>query len=685
MFQRSLKLFNNNSNRLLLRSNNFKSINGQNSGVLVQKGLNQKRLFSTQQQANQVEAEDEIAPDEVIKAEEKIQENERVIGLSEKLNFQTETQKILHIVAESLYTEKEVFIRELISNSSDAMEKVRHAQLTKPELIEEGSIPFEIKISTDDDKKTLIIQDSGIGMTKEEMIKNLGNIGYSGSSEFLKKLGESQDKSSIIGQFGVGFYSCFMFTPNLLPLVQRVIFGESDGSGSYTISEADNVSRGTKIIIHLKPNSYEYSKKSTVENIIKKYSSFVGFPILLNGTAVNTIRPLWTLNKNAITEEDHKQFFQYLSKSYDTPSYHIHFSTDTPLSIRSIFYVPSQHMEKYGMGKMEPGVSLFSRKVLIQQKAKGILPDWLRFIRGVVDSEDIPLNVSREHLQDNGLIQRISSVLVKRILKNLSEEAKKDPAKYNNFIKEFGGFFKEGIITDFKWKDDISKLLRFETSDKADEICSLEEYVSRMKPNQDHIFFVSVPNRTVGQLSPYYEPFKLKGIEVLFLYNQVDEFVLSQLGYFGDKKIVSVESKEAEEFLLSNQEKKDQTLSQADIDKFLSWVQEVAGEKVSTAKATTREISSPAIVIDHESATFRRMYKMLEPGKAMETTKQQVEFNMNNPIILKLHQQKDSNPLVAKLVIDQIVDNAFASAGLIEDNREMIPRINQLLETVLNK
>ncbi|KAM9965937.1 hypothetical protein ACTFIR_006120 [Dictyostelium discoideum] len=687
-----------NSNLLKATTTNvigIKTINNNNNvnNIIGFKNLN-KRYF-TSNTPKVEEEDDEIAPDEAIKAEEKIKETERVIGLSEKLSFQTETQKILHIVAESLYTEKEVFIRELISNASDAIEKVRHTQLTNASMIEDASIPFEIKISTDEDNKTLIIQDSGIGMTKDEMIKNLGKIGYSGSSDFIKKLGENPDKASIIGQFGVGFYSCFMVGHTIKIYTKSATAGskgylwESDGSGSYSITEAEGVSRGTKIIIHLKPSSYEYSKKSIVENIIKKYSNFVGFPIALNGTTVNTIKPLWTLNKNAISEEEHKEFYQFLSKSYDTPSYRVHFSTDTPLSIRSIFYIPSQHMEKYGMGKMEPGVSLFSRKVLIQQKANGILPEWMRFVRGVVDSEDIPLNVSREHLQDNGLIQRISSVLVKRILKHLNDEAKSDPEKFNVFMTEFGGFFKEGIITDFKWKDEISKLLRFESSNgstasKTDAV-SLEQYVSRMKPEQKNIFFLSVPNRTVGLSSPYYEPFQLKDIEVIFLYNAVDEFVLTNVGHFGDKKIVSVESKEAEEFLATNQDKKTETLSQDEIDKFLSWVSTIASDKVTQAKSTTRSISSPAIIIDHESANFRRMLKMVEPGKQHETPKQVVEFNMNHPIILKLVQQTESNPTIAKLVIDQVVDNAFVSAGLIEDNREMIPRINQLLDSLLTK
>eukprot|EP01133_Synstelium_polycarpum_P017103 gene17103-20372_t len=653
---------------------------------------NKSIKYSTNNNNNIVEAEEEDKPEDnlAIKDDQMIEETEKVVGMADKHEFQAETQKLLHIVAESLYTEKEVFIRELISNASDAIEKARHMQLTSQKIIDED-VPFEIRIGTDEDKKTLTIQDTGVGMSKEELIRNLGRIGYSGSGDFVKRLGENPDKASIIGQFGVGFYSSFMVGHTIKVYSRGAAPGstgylwESDGAGAYSISEAEGVARGTKIIIHLKPNAYEYAKKATVEGIIKKYSNFVGFPIVLNGSAVNTIRALWTLNKASITEDEHKAFYQFISKSYDNPTYRVHFATDTPLNIRSLFYIPSQHSEKYGMGRMEAGVSLFSRKVMIQPKAKGLLPEWMRFVRGVVDSEDIPLNVSREHLQDNGLIQRISQVLVKRILKSLDDESRRDPATFNTFMAEFSGFFKEGIITDFKWKDEISKLLRFESS-HGTELCSLEAYAERMKPDQKQIYYITVPNRHVAMSSPYYEPFKAKDVEVFFLYNTLDDFVFSNIGHFGDKKIVSVESKEAEEFLASQDNadsKPADALSPTETTDFLGWVQETVGSKISAAKATTRPISQPAIIVDHESATFRRMMKMMDPSKQHEIPKQQVEFNMNHTIVLKLNHLRQSNPTVAKLVAEQIVDNALVTAGLFEDSREMVPRLNQLLESLL--
>eukprot|EP01132_Coremiostelium_polycephalum_P004764 gene4764-5943_t len=683
---------------ILLR-NNYSSIVNNINGSTTKTNLNKintienkySRFYSNRNEIIEEDGDEEVPPEPTnsVKKDKFIHETEKVVGLADKHEFQSETQKLLHIVTESLYTEKEVFVRELISNSSDAMEKVRHKQLMRQD-IESPELPLEVQISTDDENKTLTIQDTGIGMSKEELIRNLGRIGYSGTSDFLKSLGDNPDKAALIGQFGVGFYSCFMaghhikvYSKSATPGSKGYLW-ESEGSGTYSISEAEGVTRGTKIIIHLKPNSYEYSKKATIESIVKKYSNFVGFPILLNGHSVNTIRPLWTLNKNAISEEEHKEFYQFLSKSYDTPSYKIHFSTDSPLQIRSLFYIPSQHMEKYGMGRMEPGVSLFSRKIVIQQKAKGLLPDWMRFVRGVVDSEDIPLNVSREHLQDNGLIQRISSVLVKRILKFLDEESRKDPTKYAQFIKEFGPFFKEGVITDFKYKEDIAKLLRFDTTHES-QSTSLTEYVGRMKEKQNQIFYITAPTKQVALKSPYYEPFQMKGIEVLVINNTMDDFVLSNIGYFVDNKIVSVESKEADEYLQSIQEKKVETLSESEIAGFLKWITDSVGNKISHAKTTSRPISSPAIVVDHESASFRRMMKLMEPEKSHELPKQQIEFNTTHPIVLKLNQMRESNPHLATLVAEQIVDNAFIDAGLIEDSREMVPRLNQLLDSVLSK
>lgn len=613
--------------------------------------------------------------------------NEHVTGSSVKHDFQTETQKILSIVAQSLYTDREVFVRELISNASDALEKVRQLQSTgKP--IADPDKELEISIYADEATNTLVIQDTGIGMEKEELIENLGKIGHSGSGEFLKKLGESPDRGAIIGQFGVGFYSAFMvgnkvkvYSRSAEPNSKGYLW-ESDGSGTYTIAEAEGVARGTKITVELKEAATQFSDKKVLENIIKKYSNFVGFPINVNGDRINTIRALWLAGRDSVTEDEHKEFYNFIARAYDTPTYRLHYATDSPINIRGLFYFPSQHMEKYGMGRLEPGVSLYSRKVLIQGKAKGLLPDWLRFVKGVVDSEDIPLNLSREHMQDSSMINKLNSVLTKRILKFLEEEAKKDPEAYLKWWGEFGNFLKEGLCTDFKWKAEIGRCLRFESSEtEAGKMTSLEDYVSRMKEGQREIYYLCIPGRKFAETSPYYEGFKAKGWEVLFLYASLDDFVMTNLGEFGGKKVMSIESTRVE--LDTEIQKDGKELSEQQVDELCSWMKETLSQRVTIVRETKRLHKSPAIITDHETAAYRRMMKHMDTSKVPDLPKQQMEINASHPLIKALYHQKATHPLMAKEIAEQILDNAMVSAGLLDDSRSMLVRIHQLLEAAL--
>lgn len=612
--------------------------------------------------------------------------HEQVTGTPIKHEFQTETQKILSIVAQSLYTDREVFVRELISNGSDALEKVRHLMVIGKDVIDKGT-ELDINIYADEATNTLIIQDTGIGMSKEDLVENLGRIGHSGSLEFLKKLGESPDRTAIIGQFGVGFYSAFMvankvkvYSRSALPDSQGYLW-ESDGSGSYSVAEADGVERGTKIILELKEAHTTFSDKKVLENIIKKYSNFVGFPINVNGDRVNTVRALWLASRDSVTEDEHKEFYQFISRAYDTPAYRLHYSTDSPLNIRGLFYFPSQHMEKYGMGRLEPGVSLFSRKVLITGKAKNLLPDWLRFVKGVVDSEDIPLNISREHMQDSSLISKLNSVLTKRILKFLEEESKKDPEAYAKWWTEFGSFLKEGLCTDFKWKAEIGRCLRFESSETENgKFTSLEDYQSRMKDGQREIYYLCIPGRQFAESSPYYEGFKAKGWEVLFLYSSLDDFVMTNLGEFNGKKIVSIESTRVE---LDTESEKDGGLSEQQVDELCSWMKDTLSKRVTIVRETKRLHKSPAIITDHETASYRRMMRHVDSTKMPELPKQQLEINASHPLVKSLFHQKATHPLMAKEIAEQILDNAMASAGLLDDSRSMIGRIHRLLEAAL--
>lgn len=633
-----------------------------------------------------------------------IEETETVSGQAETLPFQSETAKLLRIVAHSLYTDKEVFVRELISNASDASEKLRHLDVTGKEY-DDKYLPLEIHIATDDKHKTITIQDFGIGMKKEELIKNLGTIAHSGTQEYLRQL-EGKDASNIIGQFGVGFYSAFMVGNRVKVYSRSAAPGSkgycwtSDGTGAYTIAEAEGVSRGTKIIIQLLEGQEHFAKKQTIDSIIKKYSNFVGFPIKLNGERVNTVRPLWTLPKQSISEEDHKQFYQFLAHSYDLPIYRLHFTSDAPFSIQSLFYVPEQHQEKYGMGRMDPGVSLFSRKVLVKPKMKALVPDWLRFMKGVVDCEDVSLHLSREHFQDSDLIKRLGNVVTGRLLKLFQDEAASDPDKYNaKFWKEYGSFIKEGICTDAKWKDELGGLLRCESSATGEgDVTSLEAYAKRMQDQQTAIYYLCVPSRTFAESSPYYEAFKQRGVEVLFLYTSMDDFVMQNLAEYAGKRILSIESAQLPAELArpastatgddaaaassshAHAHAGELSLDPQEVEELAKWMKTTLLDRVSSVKETKRLVSSPAIIVDHESASFRRMMKFVDPSRAPKLPKQRLEINAAHPIITRLNSLRRREPSFAKAVAEQVFDNALIAAGLMDDPRSMLARLNSILE-----
>ncbi|ESP03655.1 hypothetical protein LOTGIDRAFT_237567 [Lottia gigantea] len=422
---------------------------------------------------------------------------------SDQHEFQAETRQLLDIVAKSLYSEKEVFIRELISNASDALEKLRYLELTGADVLN-SEIPLEIHIRTDDAKKTFTLQDTGLGLTRDELVENLGTIAKSGSKAFVEQLkGKNDVASSLIGQFGVGFYSTFMVGEKVEVYTQSYKSDEpaykwtSDGTGSYEISEAEGVQRGTKIVVHLKGDCYDYSKEDKINEIVKKYSNFVGVPIFLNGKKANIVEALWMREGRDITEEMHEEFYRFIANAYDKPRYHMHYKTDAPLNIRALFYVPEYKPTMFDMSRdTESSVTLYSRKVMITPNASTILPKWLRFVKGVVDSEDIPLNLSRELLQDSALIRKLRIVLTNRVIKFFIDQAKKDNEKFMKFYEDYGLFLREGIVTTHEQdqREDIAKLLRFESSNLPEgQRTTLNEYAGRMKAGARNIYFLSAP------------------------------------------------------------------------------------------------------------------------------------------------------------------------------------------------
>ncbi|KAH8554842.1 Hsp90 protein-domain-containing protein [Umbelopsis sp. PMI_123] len=625
--------------------------------------------------------------------EELIEENEVVTGKEEVHEFKTETKKLLNIVANSLYSEKEIFVRELVSNAADALEKLRHSQMLDQGL--DSGKPLEIHISVDQNKKQFIIQDYGIGMTEEEINDNLGTIARSGSKAFLEKLDKDGNgsKENIIGQFGVGFYSTFMVGNKIKVYTRSAKPGSkgycwtTDGQGSYSLAEADNVSVGTKIVIELRDDCKQFASKIEVDSIIKKYSNFVGFPIYLNGGKVNTVEPLWTKEKNSVTDEQHKEFYRFISNAWDEPQYTLHYKTDAPITISSILYVPERHMEIIGQ-RQEPGVSLYSRKVLIQPKSKGLLPDWLRFVKGVVDSEDIPLNVSRELLQDN-ILSRLRTVMTSRVIKWLEGESKRDTKRYNDFFLDFGQFIKEGVCTDAMYKKDIAKLLRFESSaTKDNEMISLKEYADRKKENQKRIYYLLTPKRKFAEESPYFEAFKKNGIEVLYLYDTVDEFVVNHLREFQGLDLVAADSPEAADDPLlrlnTDEGSSSKQLSEADAKELAKYIQETLGSNVvKQVDVSRRLVNYPAVVLEHESPAMRRMMQMMQGSAKMEEPEAQptrLEINPDHAVLKGLFKVRNEQPELAKMVTEQIYDNALCAAGVLDDPRSMITRLNKLLE-----
>jgi len=450
---------------------------------------------------------------------------------AEQHTFQAEVKQVLDIVVHSLYTDKEIFIRELVSNASDALEKLRHLQITEKNIFDD-TLSLEINVTTDDTAGTITLQDFGIGMSHDELIENLGTIAHSGSKAFLQALKEQGGSNdNLIGQFGIGFYSVFMvakevrvYTHSWKPDTQGWCW-YSDGAGAYTIEPSEGQRRGCKIVVTLKDEFKDFSNKDRISDILTRYSNYIAFPLNLNGDHVNKVDALWLRNKNEIKDEEYKEFYKFQGHAYDEPLAWMHFSADVPLAINALIYIPGENTERYGFGKLNSQVALHCRKVLIDPEPKHLLPEWLRFLKGVVDSADLPLNISRESMQDSALMQKLNKVITNRFIKTLEALATKTPEKFTTFWEKFGIFIKEGVTSDFTHRERLSKLLRFESSiTDPGTLTSLSDYISRMPDDQAAIYFISGPNRQSIESGPYLEAFKERNIELLYLYEPIDEF-----------------------------------------------------------------------------------------------------------------------------------------------------------------
>ena len=607
----------------------------------------------------------------------------------EQHSFQAEIQQLLSIVIHSLYTDREVFVRELVSNAADACEKLRFLQASGQSPT--GDSGPSITITANEAESTLTIADTGIGMNRDELVQNLGTIAHSGTKAFLKALAEQQKPDTrLIGQFGVGFYSAFMVAKQVTVVTRSQAAGSegwkwtSEGGNGYTLESAPDATPGTQITLSLKDEAKEFAQAGNLERIVKRYSNFVAFPLELDGKRVNTVQAIWARSKNEVKEEEYKEFYEYLAHDNEAPKYRLHFTADAPIAIQALLFVPSRSLEMPGMVRQESEVHLYCRKVLIESKPKGLLPEWLRFVRGVVDSEDLPLNVSRERMQDSDLMRKLSKALTNRFLKHLAEEAEKDAAAYDGFYSEYHRFLKEGVLSDWENQAALAKLVRYESSaTEAGKKTSMADYVKRMPEGQKDIYYLLAKDRAAAEASPYFEVFRARKFEVLFVDDPIDEFVMDRLREFDSKSITAAEKAELD----VEEASKEGALSDDEATSLAGWLKLTLGEAVHEVRSSKRLVDSPVVALDSDkymTASMRRTLKSMgRDAMAGEDAAPDLEINPRHPVIVKLNQLRQNDAALAGLVAEQLNDQARLASGRLEDPRAMLQRMNALLSKVV--
>ncbi|MDA3832088.1 MAG: molecular chaperone HtpG, partial [Spirochaetales bacterium] len=520
-----------------------------------------------------------------------------------------------------------------------------------------------------------------------------GTIAHSGSKAFFSQLAENAQKDvNLIGQFGVGFYAAFMVADKVT-IQSRSCQPDaegcewiSEGVGSYTLSQCDGLHRGTKIILDLSEDNHEFASEFEIKRVIKQYSNFVSFPIKIAGEAVNTVDALWAKSKNDIKDEDYTEFYKFISNAMDEPLTHLHFAADAPLAIKSLLFIPKDNFETLGFGRMDPGVSLYCRKVLIEQDSPNILPEWLRFVKGIVDSEDLPLNISRQALQDNALVAKLSKIITSRLLKHLDKLATKEPEAYAVIWKTFGIFLKEGANSDFMHRDAIAKLLRFESSkSEPGQQIPLAEYVERMGDEQKEIYYINGPSRAAIESGPYLEACKKNDIEVIFTMEPIDDFVFSHMGEFDGKKLVSADRADIK---LPEDDKEDtkpeDKLDSAVADTLIKWMKDSLGDKVKEVIASNRLVDSPAIIVNPDSMFTSSMERIMSAtNQDHQASVKNLEINTSHKLIKGLADMRTKDADFAKAVAEQIYDNALIQAGLMVEPRNMVDRSYEILARAL--
>ncbi|MEE9344611.1 MAG: molecular chaperone HtpG [Methylococcales bacterium] len=616
------------------------------------------------------------------------------------MEFQTEVNQLLHLMIHSLYSNKEIFLRELISNGSDACDKLRFEAIADDSLYE-GDSELRIEVEYEKDTHTVTIRDNGIGMSRDEVIDNIGTIAKSGTQEFLKKLTGDQTKdANLIGQFGVGFYSSFIVADKVTLITRRAgvdksegVQWESTGESGYSLETIEKDTHGTEITLHLKDDEKEFADSWRLRNIISKYSDHIPLPINMHKAdddgkptdeweVVNKASALWTRSKNEIKDDEYKEFYKHISHDWQEPLAWGHNRVEGNLEYISLLYLPSKAPFDLYDQNQQHGIKLYVQRVFIMDDADTLMPRYLRFVRGVIDSSDLPLNISREILQGNSTIDSMRKASVKRVLKLLADLAKKDTEKYQNFWNEFGKAIKEGPAEDFANKEQIAKLLRFSSTETDSEVqnVSLEDYVARMKEGQDKVYYVTAETFAAAKNSPHMEIFRKKGIEVLLLTDRVDEWLVSGLTDFDGKQLQSIAKGELDLGSLDDEDDKAELEKAAeDAKDIIDKLKEVLGDKVEEVRVSNRLTSSASCIVLNEQDMALYMQNMLkQAGQEMPSSKPALEINATHPLVERMKGQLDSDQFGdwASILFDQAI---LAEGGQLEDPAGFVHKLNELM------
>ena len=617
---------------------------------------------------------------------------------TQQMEFQTEAKQLLHLMIHSLYSHKEVFLRELISNASDALDKLRFESLTNPKLNDGRELAVRLKL--DKTAKTITITDNGIGMTKQEVIDNIGTIARSGSKAFLEKMtGDQKADSNLIGQFGVGFYSVFMVAQSVKVTTKRAgsdegaVVWESSGENSFTLSSGQKESHGTEIVIYLKQEEEEYAEGWQARNLIKKYSDFIAFPIYMpndkgEDEVVNQTKPLWLRSPSEITAEQYEEFYKQALGGMGKTISTMHTKAEGVLEYSSLIFIPEKSAFDLFSFERKHGVKLYVKRVFIMDNCKELLPDYLRFVRGVVDSEDLPLNVSREMLQKNAVMERISKALTSKILGKLKEMAENEPAIYKEFWKNYGPVLKEGLHSDFENKDKLLELVRFQSSmgETADDLVSLKQYVGRMREDQKDIYYITGESRDIVQKSPHLEVFKAKSIEVLYLIDPIDEWVINTVYNYDGKPLKSVTKGDLDLGELGKEEAEKQKKDASVFKKLSERIKNILADSVEEVRVTSRLKDSPACLVAGEHSMGSHMEKIMKAmGQAVPKEKRILEINAEHPILQNLNARYEKNatdPQLEQWVILLYEGALIAEGQMVPDPLAYSKRVNEMLAKV---